>query len=98
MKINILLNNNFFKDHCTYCFIYPIIKSFNLIKESNVSINLVYSLTKESFDCDTLIIDSRFDGIKENKKFFLKVLNKNLIFLFNFHFLIFNELILFFLF
>ena len=78
MKINILLNNNFFHDHCTYCFIYPIIKSINLIKECNININLVYSLTKESFDCDTLIIDSRFDCIKKNKKSFLEVLNKNL--------------------
>ena len=32
MKINILLNNNFFNDHCSYAFIYPIIKSLNFIK------------------------------------------------------------------
>ena len=31
MKINILSPNNFFKDHCSYSFAYPIIKSINLI-------------------------------------------------------------------
>ena len=31
MKINILLNNNFFNDHCTYGFAFPIFKSLDLI-------------------------------------------------------------------
>ena len=76
MKINILSPNNFFKDHCSYSFAYPIIKSINLIRESGVNIRFLYSAEKKIFDCDILIIDSRFSG-KKNKKKFINFLQKN---------------------
>ena len=74
MKINILLSNNFFNDHCSYSFAYPIIKSINLIKKSGVQINFIYSTKKNIFDCNILIIESRFCGKIEKTKFinFLK--------------------------
>ena len=46
MKINILLPNNFVQYHTSYCFVYPIIKSINLIKESEIKINFIYSIKK----------------------------------------------------
>lgn len=76
MKVNILLNNNFFNDHCTYGFVYPIIKSFKVLKEKGINLNLLYSENKNIFDCDTLIIDSRFIG-KLKKSNFINFLNKN---------------------
>ena len=78
MKINILLANNFFNDHCSYGFVYPIIKSIDLIEESGIQINFIYSTKKNIFDCNILIIESRFYKGIEKKKFinFLKK-NKN---------------------
>ena len=84
MKINILLANNFFNDHCSYGFVYPIIKSINLIKESGIQINFIYSTKKNIFDCNILIIESRFcigiekkkliNFLKENKNKKLKII------------------------
>ena len=76
MKINILLNNNFFNDHCSYAFIYPIIKSLNFIKDNGVKINFFYSYKENIFDGDILIIDSRFCGRQKNSKQFIDVLQK----------------------
>ena len=76
MKINILLNNNYFSDHCTFSFIYPIIKSINLIKESGVKINFVHSTKNNIFDCNILIIDSRFCGKLKKRNEFIKYLKK----------------------
>ena len=76
MKINILLANNFFNDHCSYGFVYPIIKSINLIKESGIQINFIYSTKKNIFDCNILIIESRFYKGIEKKKF-INYLKKN---------------------
>ena len=71
MKINILLDNNYFNDHCTFGFIYPIIKSINLIRENGINIQFIHSVKESSFDCDTLIIDSRFCGkLKKKKKIY----------------------------
>ena len=72
MRINLLLNNNFFKDHCTYSFIYPILNSIYLIRESGNNLNFFYSLKKDIFDYDILIIDSRFTGKIKNKEEFIK--------------------------
>ena len=69
MKINILLPNNFVQYHTSYCFVYPIIKSINLIKESEIKINFIYSIKKNIFDCNVLITESRFCGGIEKKKF-----------------------------
>ena len=77
MRINLLLNNNFFKDHCTYSFIYPILNSIYLIRESGNNLNFFYSLKKDIFDCDILIIDSRFTGKIKNKEEFINILKKN---------------------
>ena len=76
MKINILLDNNYFNDHCTFGFIYPIIKSINLIRENGVNIQFIHSVKESSFDCDTLIIDSRFCGKLKKKKKFIDYLQK----------------------
>ena len=62
MKINILLANNFFNDHCSYGFVYPIIKSIDLIEESGIQINFIYSTKKNIFDCNILIIEREKDG------------------------------------
>lgn len=77
MIINILLSKNFFNDHCTYSFVFPIFRSINLIKEGGAKINFFYSYKKDIFDCDTLIIDSRYCGRKTNKEKFINVLKKN---------------------
>ena len=76
MKINILLPNNFVQYHTSYCFVYPIIKSINLIKESEIKINFIYSIKKNIFDCNILITESRFCGGIEKKKF-INYLKKN---------------------
>ena len=76
MKINILLANNFFNDHCSYGFVYPIIKSIDLIEESGIQINFIYSTKKNIFDCNILIIESRFYKGIEKKKF-INYLKKN---------------------
>ena len=76
MIINVLLNDNFFNDHSTYCFVYPIIKSINLIKESGIQINFIYSTKKNIFDCNILIIESRF-CIGIEKKKLIKILLKD---------------------
>ena len=76
MKINILLSNNFFNNHCSYSFAYPIIKSIDLIKESGIQINFIYSTKKNIFDCNILIIESRFYKGIEKKKF-INYLKKN---------------------
>ena len=76
MKINILLDNNYFNDHCTFGFIYPIIKSRNLIKESGVNIKFSHSIKESIFDCDVLIIDSRFCGKLKKKNEFINYLKK----------------------
>ena len=68
MKINILLSNNFFNNHCSYSFAYPIIKSIDLIKKSGIQINFIYSTKKNIFDCNILIIESRFCKGTEKKK------------------------------
>ena len=78
MKINILLSSNFFNDHCSYSFVYPIIKSIDLIKDSGIELNFVYSLNKNIFDCNILIIDSRFYGKIEKKKNFIEFINNNI--------------------
>ena len=49
MIINVLLNDNFFNDHSTYCFVYPIIKSLELIEESGIKLNFIYSIKKDIF-------------------------------------------------
>ena len=76
MKINILLNNNYFSDHCTFSFIYPIIKSISLIRESGVKISFIHSISNSIFDCNTLIIDSRFCGKLKKKTEFINYLKK----------------------
>ena len=77
MKINILLNNNFFNDHCSYSFAFPIFKSLDLINESGVKINFFYSYKKNIFEGDILIIDSRYCCKQENRKQFIDNLKKN---------------------
>ena len=49
MIINVLLNDNFFNDHSTYSFVYPIIKSLELIEESEIKLNFIYSIEKDIF-------------------------------------------------
>ena len=77
MNINILLSANLFGDHCTYSFIFPVLNSINLIKESGNKLNFFYSLKKDIFDCNILIIDSRFCGKLKNKNDFINFLIKN---------------------
>ena len=76
MKINILLNDNFFNDHCTYSFAFPIFKSLNFIKDKGVNINFFYSYKEKLFDSDILIIDSRFCGKQKNLSEFIDKINK----------------------
>ncbi len=77
MKINILINNNFFNDYCSYSFIYPIIKSLKRFKDINFRFSFLHLLNKKLFDCDVVIIDSRFNEIEKNKKNILEFINKN---------------------
>ena len=77
MKINILLTNNFFHYHTSYCFVYPIIKSMNLIKKSGIKVNFIYSIKKKIFDCNILIIESRFLEQIKKKNYFINYLKKN---------------------
>ena len=77
MIINVLLNDNFFNDHSTYSFVYPIIKSLELIEESGIKLNFIYSIKKDIFDSDILIIDSRFYGKLKKRKNFIDYLEKN---------------------
>ena len=77
MKINILINNNFFNDYCSYSFIYPIIKSLKTFKDINFSFNLISLLNNKVFDCDLIIIDSRFKEIIKNRKKTLEFIYKN---------------------
>ena len=76
MKINILLPNNFVKYHTSYAFTYPIIKSFNLIKKEGININFLHSIKKKNFECDILIIESRFYNTIKEKSHFLNYLKK----------------------
>ena len=76
MKINILLNNNFFNDHCTYSFAFPIFRTLNLLNENGIKINFFYSYKENLFNSDILIIDSRFCGKKVNSKKFIDQLEK----------------------
>ena len=66
MKVNILLSSNFFNDHCSYSFVFPILRSLNIIKDGGAEIKFFYSYKKNIFDGDILIIDSRFSGKQEN--------------------------------
>lgn len=77
MKINILINNNFFNDYCSYSFIYPIIKSIRQFEDVNIYFNLIHTLDEKIFDSDLLIIDSRFHAIKENRQNILELIYKN---------------------
>lgn len=77
MKINFLLSKNFFLDHCSYSFVFPIIRSANLIKDSGVNVNLKYDLKEDIFNCDILIIDSRSVGNLDDKSKLIEFLNKN---------------------
>ena len=77
MKVNILLSSNFFGDHCSYSFAFPILRSLNLIKDGGVKINFFYSYKKNIFDGDILIIDSRFSGKQESTIQFIENLKKN---------------------
>ena len=70
MNVNILMSNQFFRDHCSYSFVYPIIKSINLINDKGIKIKFIFNLNKNSFDCDTLIIDSRLEGDTAKYKLF----------------------------
>ena len=76
MNVNILMSNQFFRDHCSYSFVYPIIKSINLINDKGIKIKFIYNLNKNSFDCDTLIIDSRFVGGSVCNAKYIDFLNK----------------------
>ena len=77
MKVNILLSSNFFNDHCSYSFVFPILRSLNLIKDGGAEIKFFYSYKKNIFDGDILIIDSRFSGKQENTLQFIDNLQKN---------------------
>ena len=70
MKINILLNNNFFNDHCAYGFAFPIFKSLDLINESGIKINFFYSYKKKF---NQVLVNDKFfskkEVFKEEKKF-----------------------------
>ena len=52
MKVNILLSSNFFNDHCSYSFVFPILRSLNLIKDGGAEIKFFYSYKKNIFDGD----------------------------------------------
>ena len=77
MKVNILLSSNFFNDHCSYSFVFPILRSLNLINDGGAEIKFFYSYKKNIFDGDILIIDSRFSGKQENTLQFIDNLQKN---------------------
>jgi len=77
MNINILLSSNLFNNYCSYSFIFPILNSINLIRESGNKIKIFYSFKKKIFDCSVLIIDSRFCGKLINKEKFIDLLIKN---------------------
>ena len=77
MKVNILLSSNFFNDHCSYSFVFPILRSLNIIKDGGAEIKFFYSYKKNIFDGDILIIDSRYSGKQENTLQFIDNLKKN---------------------
>ena len=72
--IHILTVKNFFHDHCSYCFIYPILKNHKTFLEYGIKFKLFQRLTEDFKDCDLAIIDSRFYGNleKNDKKKFLE--------------------------
>ena len=60
--INILTIDNFFHDHCSYCFIYPIIKNQRTFLDNGIKFKLFQRLKDGYEDCDVAIVDSRFYG------------------------------------
>ncbi len=74
--INILTIDNFFHDHCSYCFIYPILKNQKTFLENGIKFKLFQRLNDDFENCDIAIVDSRFYGnLKqdEKKKFLEKI-------------------------
>ena len=74
--INILTIDNFFHDHCSYCFIYPIIKNQRTLLDNGIKFKLFQRLKDGYEDCDVAIVDSRFYGnLKQDEK--KKIFRKN---------------------
>lgn len=77
MIINTLIVKNYFDYHCSYCFIFPLIKLKDLFKEIGIKINFFFKISKNIFDCDVLLIESRYFERLKNKKKFIEFLNHN---------------------
>ena len=69
MIINTLIVKNYFDDHCSYCFIFPLIKLKDLFKEIGIKINFFFKISKNIFDCDVLLIESRYFERLKNSTF-----------------------------
>ena len=77
MVINILIIRNYFDDHCSYCFIFPLVKLKNLFEDIGIKFNFFFDISKKIFDCDILLIESRFYDRLKSKENFINLLNYN---------------------
>ena len=63
-RVNILLTNKLHHNHCSFCFIYPLILFRNELRESGFDFEFHYKFSNDLENCDCLLVDSAFYGKK----------------------------------
>ena len=78
MIVNVLTVKNFFFDHCSYGFVFPLFKSKKSFLEKKITFNFFKDFKNSFYECDIALIDGRYylNLDLEKRPFFLEKIQK----------------------